>query len=249
MDFVLIYILSVLFVASVIRSAFGFGESLVAVPLLALVIPLHIAVPLSVLASVVIALVITAKDWRDIHFESAKNLVFATLFGLPIGFFALKNFDNKLLNIFLGILLIAFSLTSLSGVKLGVLRGRRPVVTSLFGFVAGILGGAYGMNGPPLVIYGSLRQWSPRNFRATLQAYFLPSSFLGIIGFWFFGVLTSEVWRYFFFSLLAIFPAIFIGKILNHALSERLFRMILFIALILIGCMLIFSDINGHPPL
>jgi hypothetical protein len=27
----------------------------------------------------------------------------------------------------------------------------------LFGFAAGVLGEAYGMNGPPLVVYGALR--------------------------------------------------------------------------------------------
>jgi hypothetical protein len=55
------------------------------------------------------------------------------------------------------------------------------VIRSAFGFggalvavplSAGVLGGAYGMNGPPLVIYGSLRGSSPQHFRATLQGYF-----------------------------------------------------------------------------
>jgi hypothetical protein len=32
------------------------------------------------------------------------------------------------------------------------------------------------MNGPPLVIYGALRRWTPERFRATLQGYFLPAS-------------------------------------------------------------------------
>jgi len=39
----------IVFIATLIRSAFGFGEALVAVPLLALCIPLEVAAPLAVL--------------------------------------------------------------------------------------------------------------------------------------------------------------------------------------------------------
>src|ERR1041384_5395771 len=45
------------------------------------------------------------------------------------------------------------------------------------------LGGAYGVNGPPLVVYGNMRQWSAGHFRATLQAYFLPVSLIGVLGY------------------------------------------------------------------
>jgi len=45
------------------------------------------------------------------------------------------------------------------------------------------IGGAYGMNGPPLVAYGSLRRWTPpERFRATLQGYFLPARAADLIG-------------------------------------------------------------------
>ncbi|MDB5158377.1 MAG: permease [Mucilaginibacter sp.] len=52
---VILQIVLIIFAATVFRSAFGFGESLIAVPLLALFIPLSVAVPLSVLISVTIA--------------------------------------------------------------------------------------------------------------------------------------------------------------------------------------------------
>ena len=48
----------VVFVATLIRSAFGFGEALVAVPLLVLCIPLPVAAPLAVLVSITIAAVV-----------------------------------------------------------------------------------------------------------------------------------------------------------------------------------------------
>ena len=60
-------VLAVLFLATLIRSAFGFGEALVAVPLLALIIPVEVAAPLAVLVSVTVAGVILLQDWREVH--------------------------------------------------------------------------------------------------------------------------------------------------------------------------------------
>ena len=67
--------LVVIFAATLIRSAFGFGEALVAVPLLALRMPVTVAAPLAVLASVVVAGVIVVQDWRKIEVRSAAGLV------------------------------------------------------------------------------------------------------------------------------------------------------------------------------
>ena len=55
-----------MFIAALIRSAFGFGEALLAVPLLALCIPLEVAAPLAVLASITIAAIVVGQDWRKI---------------------------------------------------------------------------------------------------------------------------------------------------------------------------------------
>jgi hypothetical protein len=57
------------------------------------------------------------------------------------------------------------------------------------------------MNGPPLVIYGTLRQWSPEQFRATRQGYFLPAGLLGVGGFWLAGLWTPAVTRDYLWSL------------------------------------------------
>src|SRR5438093_4167617 len=45
-EWLIVWVLAVIFLATLIRSAFGFGEALVAVPLLALLMPVEEAVPL-----------------------------------------------------------------------------------------------------------------------------------------------------------------------------------------------------------
>jgi hypothetical protein len=105
----------------------------------------------------------------------------------------------------------------------------------LFGVSAGVLGGAYGMNGPPLVVYGSLRRWSPERFRATLQGYFLPASLFGMVGYWAAGLWTSHVTRYYLLSLPAVLLAIPLGRAINTRLDTRRFITIVHVGLFVSG--------------
>ena len=79
------YVVLVVFVATLIRSALGFGEALFAVPLLALLLPLRVTAPLAVLLSITIAGMIVIQDWQKIHLRSTGWLVLASLFGIPLG--------------------------------------------------------------------------------------------------------------------------------------------------------------------
>jgi uncharacterized membrane protein YfcA len=88
-DWMVLPVLAVLFLATLVRSAFGFGEALVAVPLLALLIPVTVAAPLAVLLSVTVAAVVLAQDWRHVHLGGAWRLVLATLPGIPLGLWLL----------------------------------------------------------------------------------------------------------------------------------------------------------------
>ena len=72
------------------------------------------------------------------------------------------------------------------------------------------------MNGPPLVVYGSLRRWSPAHFRATVQGYFLPASLLGMGGYWLAGLWTPAVMGYYLWPLPVIGAAIFLGRAINQ---------------------------------
>jgi uncharacterized membrane protein YfcA len=242
---VTIHILFVIFIATVFRSAFGFGESLVAVPLLALWIPLNVAVPLSVLVSITIAGVVVVQDWKKIHFRSAGGLILFTLIGIPVGLGLLLYVDERIVKIVLGVVISAFSIYAITGKQLAELK--KDSLPWLFGcgLLAGILGGAYGINGPPLVVYGAKRRWSAQHFRATLQGYFLVASIVGIIGYWFAGLLVASVMHYYLLSLPVLLPGVFIGRYINHRLpGENFFKYVYFV-LLGIGLFLLIKALIG----
>lgn len=239
----IIFILVISFIASLVRSTLGFGESLIAVPLFILFLPVDVAVPLSVMLSIVIAFVVVIQDHKKIHFDSAKWLIFYAILGIPLGILILIYGSEVLIKVGLGLLIILYALYSLFIKNSRTLKEDSKLWLFVCGFLSGIFGGAYGLNGPPLVVYGNLRQWSAKHFRATLQAYFLPVSIISVLAYYAKGLITAEVNTYFIISLTTTIPAIFLGRYLNHQLKDGSFFKYVYGGLAVIGIILIISSL------
>jgi hypothetical protein len=233
------YVIAVIFVATLIRSTLGFGEALVAVPLLALRTPVEVAAPLAVLVSIVVAGAVIAQDWQGVQFRAAAGLIFAALLGLPLGLILLARADDHLVRLLLGSVIILFSIYSLVIGRSRSLANDHTGWLMACGFVSGVLGGAYGMNGPPLAIYGALRKWSPQHFRATLQAYFLPVSLMGLAGYAALGLWTATVTRYFLWSLPGVAVATIAGRFINQRMEGDRFITVVYGGLVVIGAVLV----------
>jgi uncharacterized membrane protein YfcA len=233
MDGTAVLVLAVLFVATLIRSAFGFGEALIAVPLLAFLMPVEVATPLAVLISITVAGLVVIQDWHHVQVRSAGWLILSTLFGIPLGLWMLRAVPEAVVKTILAVVIASFSTYCLVSRRKMELSDDR--LAWGFGFVAGILGGAYGMNGPPLVIYGALRRWPAEHFRATLQGYFLPASLFSMAGYWWFGLWVPDVTRYYLLSLPVVFLAIIGGTVLNRRLKGQAFLRYVHVGLILVG--------------
>lgn len=244
MDAATLQVLAVVFLATLIRSAFGFGEALFAVPLLALFIPLKVAAPLAVLVSITIAAVVVAQDWRKIHLRSTGWLVGATLVGIPAGLLLLTSSHQQAVKIALAVFIMAFAAYSLVGSRPPELKGDSKAWLLGCGFVAGIFGGAYGMNGPPLVIYGAMRRWSAQHFRATLQGYFLPASMIGMGGYWLAGLWVPAVTHYYLLCLPVILPAVWLGRAVNHRLHGEAFLKYIYAGLAATGVVLLAQSLR-----
>lgn len=198
------------------------------------------------LLSVTVAAIVVAQDWRHIHLRSAAALVAGSLFGIPLGLLVLGNHHQQLVRAGLGLFILLFALFSLFGRHAVYLEHEHRPLLLFTGFVAGILGGAYGINGPPLAVYGAMRRWSPQHFRATLQAYFLPASALGMIGYWATGMWTRTVTLDYLYCLPVALPAIFIGRAVNRRLNPGAYLKYVHLALALIGGVLLVEALQRH---
>ena len=242
MNLQLFFITSILFFACFIRSAFGFGQALIAVPLLAFVMPVEQAAPLAVLISITMAVLIIIQDWREVHFGSAGRLFASTAVGIPLGLWLLKTVDSTIATTSLAVVIILFSLYCLLWRMTVTLPDDRHAWG--FGFLAGILGGAYGMNGPPLVVYGALRRWTPQDFRATLQGYFLPASLLSLIGYASTGLWNQAVSHYYLWSLGPSVLACVLGRMVNRRMEGPGFLRWVYLGLLVTGLLLLIRSLT-----
>jgi len=231
-----LHVVAVLFCATLVRSAFGFGEALIAVPLLALALPVETAAPVAVMVSITVAAIVVAQDWRDVQVPITVWLVLSSTAGIPLGLLLLRTVSEPVVKGVLGVVVGAFAAVSLRNRGSYELKNDR--LAWLFGVAAGILGGAYGMNGPPLVVYGALRRWPPGRFRATLQGYFLPASVMGMLGYWIAGLWTASVNRYYVVSLPGVLLAIALGRYTARRIEPRRFLVYVHAGLFVIGVVL-----------
>jgi uncharacterized membrane protein YfcA len=243
-DAVTITVLAILFVSTLVRAVFGFGNALIAMPLLAMTsIGMKTASPLVALIATLLSLMILWKDWRIIDFKCTWRLLAATLPGTPLGLLLLKGPYENTGKIILAFIIIGFSLYSLFRPRLISLT--REWTAYPFGFLAGILGGAYNSNGPPIVIYGTIRRWPPDCFRANLQGYFFPANLIIITGHGLGGLWTPAVGWYFLLALPAVLLSMWVGNRLNRVIPPGHFERYIHIILILIGALLLVQTLTA----
>jgi hypothetical protein len=237
----IILVIAIIFVGSFIRTAIGFGEAVLGMPLLALLIDIKSATPLIAMTASTLAILLLITSWRKISIKDAIPFIISTTLGLPIGLYYLKHAPENIVKIILGIMLLIFSLYNLFVKNLPYLKNEK--LSFLFGFIAGILGGAYNTNGPPTVIYGVLRRWPAQQFRATLQGIFFPTGLIitlshGISGLW-----TTFVMQSYLYALPGIVIAFIIGNKVHSRLNEDEFKKIIYFFILIIGIILIVNSI------
>ena len=221
------------FFAAFTQSLTGFGSGLVAMATFPGLIGIRVAAPLVALLCTTIELLLLARYWQALNLRAIRLLVLALILGAPWGILALRRVDEEIVMGFLGAVLAGYALYALLNPRLPELR--QPAWTFGFGFVAGVLGGAYNTSGPPVVIYGNCRRWSPAEFRGNLQGFFLVNDLIVITG----HTLSRNMTALVLHNYLTIAPALLLGVFLGGRLSRRVdpavFRKIVLVFLLLMG--------------
>jgi uncharacterized membrane protein YfcA len=235
---ILISIFVIFFISTFVRSSLGFGDALVAMPLLTLVLGLKTATPTVALVATTISITILAKNWKIADLKATLRLVLASFIGIPVGLVLLKGVNEDFMKGFLGAILILYGFYNLLKPQLKKI-GENFGFAFVFGFIAGVLGGAYNTNGPPVVIYGTLRSWAPNHFRVNMQSYLLPTGFLILLGHGLSGLWTTQVFKYYILSLPIVFLAIYIGGKAHKTMTQKHFDRLVNAALLCMGVVLI----------
>jgi len=109
----------------------------------------------------------------------------------------------------------------------------------IVGFLAGILGGAYNTNGPPLIIYGAIKKWPQERFKSILQSLFLSNTVLIVGGHAVAGSITPAVWQNYLYAVLPLLAGIFLGFRVAKRLNPDRFRKLALVLILLSGVSLL----------
>jgi uncharacterized membrane protein YfcA len=236
-------VLLIVAAAASVRTLFGFGDALVAMPLLALTVGLQTGAPLMALLSGAIAFTMLLSTWRSVHIESAWRLIVFAVCGVPIGSYFLKGSYETVMTALFGCFVLGFAVYSLWAPRTFTLNTDRWAF--VFGFIAGILGGAYNTNGPVVVMYGTFRRWSPEEFRATLQGFFMCSGAAILIAHGANGLWTREVLLCFVAALPVVLAIVFIGGRFARRFEAERFRRYVYYLLLILGASLIVQTLRS----
>lgn len=239
---VVVAVVAVVFVGQILHATVGFGDALVAVPVLSLLLGIRTATPLIALLGGTVTLLILAQSWREMEMASAWRLVAASALGIPVGVWLVGYAPEALSLGLLGIVVAGFALYSLARPTLPELHQQGWAYPA--GFVAGVLGAAYTTNGPPVILYGTLRRWPPAKFRATLQGFFLPNSIMIMISHAVGGLWTRQIFTLYLIGLPAALIAFWLGTRLNRRIPAQRFTRAIYGILVLIGVILIVQAVG-----
>lgn len=246
-DLLLYAALAVLFAAT-IQGMVGFAFALVSMGLLPQLLGggpdgLRQAVCVTMVLGNIGNLMQVAQYRRQLSLTNIGPLLAGAAIGLPYGV-SLQARGTPGLVQGLGAVLIAFSAYQLVSQLRGGEPTRTPIATGwgyLAGLAGGVLGGALGTSGPPIVIYCALRRWDPDVVRGTQVSYFAISGAAQIALYAHRGLLDGPT----LIGSLALLPVVPVGLWLGWRLTQGLdatgFRRLVLVLLALLGARLIAS--------
>jgi uncharacterized membrane protein YfcA len=168
--------------AGFVQATAGFGFALLAVPLMALVVPPQTAVVTVFLLGAVSSVLTAFFHHGHIDRTETWRLSTGAIVAMPLGALILVTASAGVLRIALGVA------TCSAAVWMLLPRTRRrapavvrPATTYSVGAMSGVLNTALTTSGPPLVVYLRARGLSTDPFRATISAVFTITNLVGLM--------------------------------------------------------------------
>lgn len=189
---ILIFAPLIVIVAYTIFGLSGFGSTLIAAPLLALLFhDLRFVIPMVVLMDCIGAMTMGLKLRADVNRRELTPLLPFLVVGLATGVFLLVRLPTTVLLIVLGLFAITYGVTYMRG---GPPRFKLPRwMAAPVGLFAGTTSASIGVGGPMYVMYLAARGSSAEQIRASVPVIFIFTTITRIAMFAVAGLITRQV--------------------------------------------------------
>lgn len=228
MDSMTIEILLLSVGASFVQRTTGFGFGIFIMTMLPAVMPSYgEATTLSGILAMTTSLIVVIQTYKYITWSRLLPILLTFIGVSTIAIFALKRMDYGVLNMLLGITLIAVSL------YFSFFSNRIKVKTTLpvqvtAGALSGLMGGFFGMQGPPAVLYFVSSEPGKEHYMAMTQTYFLVGNLLMTAVRAYNGFFTTAVsWGY-VYGIVGVFAGNLLGAWVFRHITGSLLKYIIY---------------------
>lgn len=235
-----LFIQAIMFVASLLLGVTGFGNAMIAMPLLLFLIEPSLAIPMMKTISLFSQLAIQFMGRFPIDWRLLWILAIPAGIGTFVGAALLKASNPALLTDLVAFVIIGFAVATLLGFQ-GLDFVSRPLA-ALVGFIAGILGGAITLSGPPVVLFVSQAHAKEKDFfRGTLLAFFTVEILASLVSYVILGILTREHLILTAQVLPVTFLGLWVGYRIFSRFSNERFRKVVLGTLVILSLLIVFT--------
>ena len=236
--FLALAVIGVLF-TGISKSGFAGGSGVVAVPLLALIIPISHAVIIMLPLLILMDLKTIQYFRKNVAMKEVMMIVPAAMLGIIVGGFLLGNIDEQALQIGFGALCVIFALWQGLAPYLNKLSGA----AIFWGVVSGTTSTLIHSGGPPFNIYMISRALPKEVWLACAGVFFFVMNCVKIIPYYLLGDWSVPMlWTSFLLVPVALVGT-YVGKMVQSVISEKRFMQICRFFLLLSGGFLIYKGL------
>ena len=141
------------FLSAFVQASTGFGYALIAMPLMALFLPMASCSAISAVTIVAIGLQMSLKLRKNLKLSTIALPVLCCLVTIQVGLLLLRTFDDAVLRMILAILLVVVTCISFVTRKKGQVLSGKWYVAAAAGLLTGLSAGMFNIVGPFLMLY------------------------------------------------------------------------------------------------
>ncbi len=226
----------IVFLTHLVEAVTGFGATVLGLPFATAIIGLSDAVRLLVVIAFLVCGIIALQERRHIDWRQLLKIALFMAVGMPLGMWAFRALDERLLKRLLGAFMVITSLRGL--IAKPKAASHKPFFVAmrhLALFAGGVIHGAFGCGGPLLVLYSASALPDKRRFRATMCLTWTALNAILIAGYLTSGGVTAALGYRLLVCLPFLAASIWLGNVIHNRLPGAHFLKIVYAVLLLSG--------------
>ena len=240
-----VFTLITIFASSLVQGTLGFGFALLAVPALTVFLPVSTVTPMIVFCCLLNNSIIVFSNRTDLKLREIRLLILFGIIGTPLGVYALKHFDQSILKLGIGLVIIITGLAMVRGTK--VKFKNKLISYGVTGLISGMLNGGLAMSGPPLVLFLTNEGYEKNSFKANIMMYGIITNLVAIFNLGLEGLIDFQVIKITGICLTLVVLGSLCGLFISKQIAEAAFRKLILWVLIIMGLSTVFNAFKALP--